>query len=386
MRKLFKIILKVFATGLLIAVCWVGFQALSLYVDGSQVPPMDPTGLGAERVLASVHRAGGKTLAPKRFGVCEDDLKRARFEMNLQLAGLWGTRDFSRPTRLMDEAQRDAARLWREVSAHRATTKASAERAISAASEDLNQAEAVTAVSVQEPYVHARLAAAAINLQRSRAYHKDGRYDQALSCALDSIRDSGLAHRRSSIALARYDDPRHIQAWRGWIRQAVETSRLTGGVSFVVIKERHRLEVYRAGKLVSSVLVDLGANSINQKLHAGDRTTPEGLYHITKKKSYGQSKFGMALLLDYPNAEDRRRFQAAKARGELTRRTAIGGLIEIHGEGGKGYDWTDGCIAPDNHAMEVLFKEASVGTMVAIVGSDGGDGPVRSAFRRAGRS
>ncbi len=386
MRKLFKIILKVLVTGLMVALCWAGLLALSLYLDGSQIPPVDPTGLGAERILASVHRAGGKILAPKRFGACEDSLRRARIEMNLQLAGLWGTRNFSRPTRLMDEAQRDTVRLWRDVSAHRTATKASAERAISAASTDLSQAEAVTAVSAQEPYVHARLAAASINLQRSRAYHKDGRYDQALSCALDSIRDSGLAHRRSSIALARYDDPGHLRAWHSWIRQAIEISRQTGGVSFVVIKERHRLEVYRAGKLVKSVPVDLGANSINQKLHAGDRTTPEGLYHITKKKSYGQSKFGMALLLDYPNAEDRRRFQAAKARGELTRRTAIGGLIEIHGEGGKGYDWTDGCIAPDNRAMETLFKEASVGTMVAIVGSDGGDGPVRSALRRAGRS
>jgi murein L,D-transpeptidase YafK len=130
--------------------------------------------------------------------------------------------------------------------------------------------------------------------------------------------------------------------------------------------------------------VDLGANSINQKSHAGDRTTPEGLYRITKKKGYGQSKYGLALLLDYPNAEDRRRFSEAKARGQITKRTGIGGLIEIHGEGGRGVDWTDGCIAPDNRDMEVLFREGGVGTMVAIVGSDGGVGPVRSALRRAG--
>ena len=41
----------------------------------------------------------------------EDDIRRARFELNLQLAGLWSTRDFSRPEKLMDEAQRDASRL-----------------------------------------------------------------------------------------------------------------------------------------------------------------------------------------------------------------------------------------------------------------------------------
>ena len=151
----------------------------------------------------------------------------------------------------------------------------------------------------------------------------------------------------------------------------------------MVVKEKHILQVYKAGRLSKVVPVDLGANSINQKSHSGDRTTPEGLYRITKKKGHGQSKYGLALLLDYPNAEDQRRFQVAKARGELTKRTRIGGLIEIHGEGGRGVDWTDGCIAPDNHGMETLFREASVGTMVAIVGSDGGDGPVRSALQRA---
>lgn len=212
---------------------------------------------------------------------------------------------------------------------------------------------------------------------------EDGRYDQALTCAQDSIKESGLAHRRSRQALARYVDPGHLETWRRWIGQAVTTSRMTGGISFVVVKEKHILQVYRAGRLSRVVPVDLGANSINQKSHSGDRTTPEGLYRITKKKGNGQSKYGLALLLDYPNAEDQRRFQAAKARGELTKRTRIGGLIEIHGEGGRGVDWTDGCIAPDNHGMETLFREASVGTMVAIVGSDGGDGPVRSALQRA---
>jgi murein L,D-transpeptidase YafK len=129
----------------------------------------------------------------------------------------------------------------------------------------------------------------------------------------------------------------------------------------------------------------LGANSINQKLHAGDRTTPEGLYRITKKKGRGASKYYLALLLDYPNAEDRLRFARAKERGQLTGRTGIGGLIEIHGEGGKGFDWTDGCLAASNEDMQLLYNEARVGTVVAIVGSDGGDGPVRSILRRAER-
>ena len=186
--------------------------------------------------------------------------------------------------------------------------------------------------------------------------------------------------------LARFDDPQHLSAWKGWIRAAVESSRGPAGVAFVVVKEKHVLRVYKGGRHVRSVPVDLGANAVNQKMHAGDRATPEGLYFITKKKGQGASKYGLALLLNYPNDEDRRRFARLKETGQLTRRTGIGGLIEIHGQGGRGYDWTDGCIAPSDEDMRLLYNESGIGTAVAIVGSDGdGEGPFRTLLRRAER-
>ena len=382
MRKALRIIVKSLLLLLLCAFAWLGLEALILRLDESQVPPSDGTGAGAQRILYAAGKAGAKNLWPRRVQACEDDLRRARFEVNLQLAAPWGLRDFSRSQRMSDEAQSGAFKLWRDAARHRSLTKVVAEQTIEAAADNLAEAERVTAVSAQESYVRAKLSSAAMSLQRARANWNDGRFDQALICAQDSIKESALAHRRSRQTLARFDDPGHLELWRSWIRQAIETSRMTGAASFVVVKEKHLLQVYKAGRLVRAAPVDLGANSIYQKSHAGDRTTPEGLYRITKKKGHGQSKYGLALLLDYPNAEDRRRFAAAKARGELTKRTGIGGLIEIHGEGGRGVDWTDGCIAPDNRDMEILFREAGVGTMVAIVGSDGGDGPIRSALRR----
>ncbi len=381
MKRAIRIFAKALGLVILFAAAWLGFTALEYHLDGSQEPPSGATGSVIQKILNAVQRDGGRDLYPRRFEACGDDLRRARFEMNLQLAGTWGFRDFSGPERRMDWVFRDASLLWRDLSKHRSSSRSAALLALDRAAADLEQAEQVTAVSAQEPYVRSKLAAAAINLKRAKAYQDCGRYDQALDCARESIKASSVAHARSRMALARYDDPGHLSAWRGWIRQAVDASRASG-VALVVIKERHRLEVYRGGKVVRSFPVDLGANSINQKLHAGDRTTPEGLYYVTQKKKYGQSKYGMALLLNYPNADDKRRFQAAKERGELTSRTRIGGLIEIHGDGGRGFDWTDGCVAPDNRDMEVLFRETSVGTMVAIVGSDGGVGPVRSALRQ----
>jgi L,D-peptidoglycan transpeptidase YkuD (ErfK/YbiS/YcfS/YnhG family) len=47
----------------------------------------------------------------------------------------------------------------------------------------------------------------------------------------------------------------------------------------------------------------------------------------------------------------------------------IGGLIEIHGNGGKGIDWTEGCIALTDSEMDSVFKIVKVGTPVTIVGS-----------------
>lgn len=40
-----------------------------------------------------------------------------------------------------------------------------------------------------------------------------------------------------------------------------------------------------------------------------------------------------ALLLDYPNAQDRLEFRRKKEEGVLPQKARIGGLIEIHGKG-----------------------------------------------------
>jgi tetratricopeptide (TPR) repeat protein len=374
---------RTFLLLLLLALVWAAARWLLPLADGSQNPPQDTLGLACQRFLAAAEKAGARDVSPRALDGARDSLQRARFEMNLQLAGRWGTRDFDRPVRLMDQAQREAFRLWSQVRSHQRMAKQFAGGAIHKAEQDLAEAEELGSMSAQEPYLRGKLALASILLNRARAYEAAGKFDQALAAASESSRNSERALSRSREVLSRFDDPSHLRSWKIWQSRAVQYSASTGNAAFVVIKERHRLDVYKGGRLVRSMEVDLGANSVNQKLHAGDRTTPEGLYHIVKKKPWGQSKYGCALLLDYPNAEDRSRFSQAKSQGLLTRRTGIGGLIEIHGDGGRGYDWTDGCVAPSNEDMKVLYNLALVGTPVAIVGSDGGDGPVRSLLKRA---
>ena len=61
--------------------------------------------------------------------------------------------------------------------------------------------------------------------------------------------------------------------------------------------------------------VGLGFNGLADKRFAGDNATPEGRYTIVRK--IPSSLYYKALLIDYPNDEDRRWFAREKARGTI---------------------------------------------------------------------
>ncbi|PTN08820.1 murein L,D-transpeptidase family protein [Mangrovibacterium marinum] len=166
-----------------------------------------------------------------------------------------------------------------------------------------------------------------------------------------------------------------VRAWFGahssWQKQTQQAIRQSNGGQKVILVDKlaHRCVVYQTGKIIRTFDVELGINWLGDKQRKGDKATPEGVYRISRKKAGGQTKFYKALLLNYPNDRDRARFAAAKRNGSLSAKADIGSLIEIHGMGGKGVDWTDGCIALHNQDMDALFRLVSVGTPVFIVGS-----------------
>lgn len=137
----------------------------------------------------------------------------------------------------------------------------------------------------------------------------------------------------------------------------------------VVDKIAHSCKLYNNGKLVKEYKVELGKNWIGDKNHQGDKATPEGMYQVTRKLQPQQTKYHKALLLNYPNKDDQQRYRENIDKGHISQATPIGGLIEIHGEGGKGIDWTDGCIALQNQDMDDLFSYAEAGMEVLIIGS-----------------
>jgi hypothetical protein len=157
--------------------------------------------------------------------------------------------------------------------------------------------------------------------------------------------------------------------WEKWVKETINWSAKNKDYAIVVDKLAHTCTLYKNGSAQKMFPIEMGINWIGDKVQRGDKTTPEGKYHITKKLEKGQTIYYKALLINYPNAEDKERFSREIKNGNLPPKTHIGNLIEIHGEGGKGIHWTDGCVALLNSEMDFLYRYVKVGTPVTIVGS-----------------
>lgn len=157
--------------------------------------------------------------------------------------------------------------------------------------------------------------------------------------------------------------------WISWADEAIDYSKKQNTNAIVVDKFSKRLYLYNNGKLKYSTEIELGKNWIGFKVFQGDKATPEGRYTIVKKKNHPQTKYYKALLLNYPNNEDQVRYNELKTTGQIPGNKSIGNLIEIHGGGGQGANWTDGCVAITNKDMDKLFQLVGEETPVTIVGS-----------------
>jgi len=165
--------------------------------------------------------------------------------------------------------------------------------------------------------------------------------------------------------VARFADTKQIAHWRTMVANAISRSRASGNYLIVINKLDRELSLYKSGQLVKNYPAGMGINYLTDKLYSGDNATPEGEYQVIRKLP--ASKYYKALLINYPNEEDRRRFALAKRSGQISRHAQIGGLIEIHGGGTAGL--TRGCVAlDDRHVLEV-FNTVDVGTPVVIVGA-----------------
>ncbi|HRC84232.1 MAG TPA: L,D-transpeptidase [Thermoanaerobaculia bacterium] len=215
----------------------------------------------------------------------------------------------------------------------------------------------------------ALLQQAEIALDRAQRLAKRGANAQASSAAEIALARAQEIHRAWEALHARFSDRSSLHEWSSMVQATIAESARIGTTALVIDKLRRRLDVYASGKKVASFSVELGSKGLRQKEHAGDKATPEGRYRVVAVKNHGQTHYYKALLINYPNDEDRSRFELHRRRGQVPKGVGLGSLIEIHGEGGRGKDWTDGCIALRNNEMDRLFQYARVNMLVTIVGT-----------------
>lgn len=209
------------------------------------------------------------------------------------------------------------------------------------------------------------LSRAQILIDESRGHVRNGDWAKARRTINEaSLNLDGMVKATRQL-MSRFADIKQISHWRSMVANAVSQSRATGGYLIVVNKLDRELSLYKSGQLVKSYSAGMGINYLNDKLYSGDRATPEGEYKIIRKLP--ASKYYKALLINYPNDEDQRRFVLAKRRGEISKNARIGGLIEIHGGGTTGL--TFGCVALDDRHILELYNTVEVGTPVVIVGA-----------------
>jgi hypothetical protein len=157
--------------------------------------------------------------------------------------------------------------------------------------------------------------------------------------------------------------------WELLYKQAIASSARNKSALIVVDKLSHELRLYKDGKLRQTFVAEFGPNWIGDKNHQGDQATPEGSYLVSKKKERRQTRYYKALLLNYPNPDDLQRYKNNVKNGVIPKHIDVGGLIEIHGHGGQGFNWTNGCVALSDRDMDIVFRHASLNTPVIIIGS-----------------
>lgn len=133
-----------------------------------------------------------------------------------------------------------------------------------------------------------------------------------------------------------------------------------------VEKKLRRIHLLQDGAIRASWPVALGGNPVGHKQQEGDRRTPEGRYVIDWRNP--KSSYFLSLHISYPGKADKER---ARALG-----VEPGGMIMIHGQPNgtqyaasvlQSFDWTDGCIAVTNEAMQTIWDSVPNGTPIEIL-------------------
>ena len=206
-------------------------------------------------------------------------------------------------------------------------------------------------------------------MKQAHVLYQQGRYDRALDASNRAAHNLATYAALLSNELGRYADRDRITQWREMAKATISWSRTHRTSAIVINKADRVLTLYRNGHKVLSYPVRLGFNGVREKRYQGDGATPEGRYRISSKGRQGQTQLNRALVLDYPNEDDRRRYEVGRKTGQIPASKAIREQFTIHGVEDELMGQTLGCVMLDNPQMALLYDRVEKGMPVTIVGA-----------------
>ncbi len=381
------VIFVVFRAKLLSHVKWpIGATAvllvfISLGVLAMTFAPQRPenTLTHARLAMSAARRAQANLYAQKEMSLAEATWERTWQALQENNQRWFWRRDFSNVAQLAGQsaqqanfAARRAVEAKDSLATFSVTTMLAVKEKIIAFQ---NTWEAIPLPRVQS----GKLRQGALLLAECEAAYAREDFTQAAARAKAALASVNNAAAQTSKMLKGYFT--NLKQWQTWINETIAYSDSANCAVIIVDKLAHVCQVYVDGEFESEYLVELGPRWLGQKIQQGDKTTPEGKYFIIEKMQSPETQYYKALKINYPNPEDSARFEKAKENGALPVDARPGGLIELHGDGGKGTDWTAGCVALQNQDMDEVYAVARLGTPVTIVGSM--YGPMKRKFEKS---
>jgi L,D-peptidoglycan transpeptidase YkuD (ErfK/YbiS/YcfS/YnhG family) len=318
---------------------------------------------GALTSIGRARKAGAEQHARKLLNEAEQLLRLGEFALKEQNASLWPFESYRHVDSLFRLSAQRANQAQQESLARRESQKHGVRTTFSAVELDYSNWRNRLRDGLAPMDCQRLLTAAGTNLDLARDLLIRQHHAEAESLLQKT--NSLLTELDKRYGSYRNQSAARLEHWRANVRETKEHSRATGQAAIIVDKTAHKLHLVQNGRVTRTYPCDLGYSSASEKQLSGDGATPEGMYKVTEVRQ--RSQYYKALLLNYPNNSDRERFKQNQREGNIPRRARIGGLIEIHGDGGLGKDWTEGCVAVSNTQMDELMRHAFKGMWVTIV-------------------
>ena len=338
---------------------------LSFFLLSCTPPPLPPELKLVEKLNQDLWKAQANVYAPVEYQSYVTTLNKIRDDLRKQEARFIWFRNYAPIAERLKASLKDGEEMLTKVLKRKEAKRIDTLRRRSELEQRMKRLDGLSLTINEGRLVRRNLTKADLMIREADFFLERGDYEGA---GTRLTRASNYIKASENILIPifnRYANKALREKWKRWAEEVVAKSRAEGVTGIVVSKMDRTLTIYEQGRPYKTYKIGIGRNGLADKLLAGDGATPEGRYRIIRKLP--ESRYHKALLLNYPNEEDRKEFLRLKKLGRIPKKAGMGGLIEIHGGGREGM--THGCISLENSHMDEVYRLVPLGAPIAIVGS-----------------